>query len=208
MLPQGFVYLKDPRILYSMDYSTPYNFVGRTIAGYLAPVCITTEPVAKALIAIQDTLDKLQLGFHLKIFDAYRPATAVQDFLTWSKNPKDQIMKRDFYPNIEKADLFELKYLALRSSHSRGSAVDLTITQSDPKPPKQFKELEMGTPFDFFDEASFTDCQTLSEEAKKNRVFLKELMEKFGLKNYPLEWWHFALEDEPFPDTYFDFPVK
>lgn len=201
MLPKGFVYLEDARILKSMDYCTDYNFTGRRIDGYLKPVCILSEKAAKALLAVQDELDTLQDELQLKIFDTYRPTRAVLDFKNWAADPFDQKMKAVFYPNLNKADLFDLKYLSHRSAHSRGSTVDLTITAKG-------QELEMGSAFDFFDERSHTLNPHISSEAKKNRAFLKALMEKQGFENYFREWWHFTLKEEPFPDTYFDFLVQ
>jgi len=202
LLPSGFTYINDPRIILSLDYTTHHNFLGRPVRGYEAKVCISTERVAKALIAVQDDLDDTLQGYRLKIFDAYRPATAVMDFKQWAEDAQDQKMKSIFYPHLNKNELFDLGYLAEKSSHSRGSAVDLTLISIDDQ------ELNMGTIFDYFDETSYTDAMEISEAAKNNRLFLKEMMEKHGFVNYPLEWWHYTLKEELFPDTYFDFPVK
>ena len=210
MLPTGFSLLADPRLIYSMDYFSGYNFVGRRIKGYLAPVCIITEEAKAALLAVQDELDKLSQGFRLKIFDTYRPCSAVDDFTAWSKEVSDQKMKAQFYPNIEKTDLFKLKYLAEQSSHSRGSTVDLTIAvaKKEANGRTYYQELEMGTSFDFFDEMAHTKANNISDLAKKNREFFVSLMEKHGFENYPFEWWHFTLKNEPFPNDYFNFPVQ
>ena len=183
--------------------------MGRRIAGYFAPIAILSQEAHNALIAVQDALDTLKGGYHLKIFDTYRPATAVADFLDWAKDHTQQEMKNEYYPHIDKKRLFELGYLAERSSHSRGSTVDLTICVLDnPSLDLSFhKELEMETRFDFFDEISHTMNPNISARAKENRAFLVDIMEKQGFINYPKEWWHFTLKDEPFPETYFDFPI-
>ena len=205
MLPKGFAYLTDDRFIYSLDYFTAYNFIGRPITGYQAKVGILTEAAVQALIKVQDELDSFNAGYHLKIFDAYRPARAVADFVQWAKEP-DEKMKAIFYPNVTKSELFQQGYIAERSSHSRGSTVDLTIAIRGQH--NDFKELDMGTIFDYFDEKAHTHHPQLLESVKKNRQLLKQVMENHGFENYPLEWWHFTLKNEPFPDTYFDFPVK
>jgi D-alanyl-D-alanine dipeptidase len=207
MLPAGFVYVEDKRIIKSMDYFTSHNFLARPVAGYHAPVCILTKEAAQALIAVQDELDLLNKGYHLKIFDTYRPTQAVEDFIAWSKDFSDIKAKAAFYPDISKPELFEQGYISDRSTHSRGSTVDLTITQIDSKNP-QGQDLEMGTNFDFFGELSHTHNPNISELAKENRHFFVTIMEKHGFENFPLEWWHFTLRNEPFPDTYFNFPVE
>lgn len=202
-IPEQFTYLNDPRIILSLDYLTTNNFIGRPLPGYIKPVCIITKPAAKALIAVQDELDRLETGYVLKIFDTYRPTTTVDEFLRWSQDLSDQAQKAKFYPNINKADLFKLGYLVARSSHSRGSTVDLTLVNANTK-----QELDMGTIFDFFGEESHTDSKLISVQAQQNRQFFKSLMAKHGFTNLPEEWWHYTLEDEPFPDTYFDFEIK
>jgi zinc D-Ala-D-Ala dipeptidase len=209
VLPKGFVYLKDPRMLYIMSYASPANFVGQVVDGYHEKICIISEPAAVALIAVQDALDKLQKDYRLKIFDTYRPTSAVDHFSRWAADANDQKMKAEYYPDLNKADLFELKYIAEKSSHSRGSTVDLTITvEKDPKSKAPDQELDMGTAFDFFDDRSHTANPTISAVAKANRALLKDLMEAQGFENYKLEWWHYTLKNEPFPDTYFNFDVK
>ncbi len=206
MLPAGFTYVKDPRFLLSLRYLTSDNFVGRPIAGYEGNVCILTEKAATALSAVQDDLDRLNQGYHLKIFDAYRPVTAVLDFSQWAQNPNQQEQKAQFYPNVPKSELFKQGYLADHSSHSRGSTVDLTISVISAASAVPI-DLDMGTIFDFFDEKAHTLSPEVSPMARKNRLLLKDTLEKHQLINYPLEWWHFTLANEPFPDTYFDFPV-
>jgi D-alanyl-D-alanine dipeptidase len=206
MLPKGFTYLNDARFILSLDYFTAYNFIGRPVAGYEAKVCILTEPAATALIKVQDELDAYKAGYRLKIFDTYRPVQAVADFVQWAKEP-DEKMKATFYPNVAKSELFKKGYIAQRSAHSRGSTVDLTIAISHDSQATPI-ELDMGTTFDYFDEKAHTNNSHISDAAKKNRELLKQAMEKHGFVNYSLEWWHFTLNNEPFPDTYFDFPVN
>jgi len=210
MLPAGFTYLEDPRIIRTMAYCTHDNFMGRPVKGYERQVCILSNQAHDALIAVQNELDSLGRGYHLRIFDAYRPTTACSDFLHWSKDPKQKEMERIYYPNVLKETLFEQGYIAEKSTHSRGSTVDLTICVRDRSTVDlhDAKDLDMGTVIDFFDELTHTANPNISEIAKKNRALLKDLMAKQGFINYPLEWWHFTLDNEPFPDTYFDFPVR
>jgi zinc D-Ala-D-Ala dipeptidase len=221
-LPNGFVYLDDPRIILTMSYATENNFLGRIVKDYLAPVCILTKEAAAALMKVQDALEKYHPNYHLKIFDAYRPTTAVSDFKVWANDAYDQKMKALYYPDIDKPSLFEQGYIAEKSGHSRGSTVDLTITVLKDEmsrenlslgPLSEQKqiidvELPMGTPFDFFGDSSHTANKDISDEAKRNRQLLKDLMESAGFENYKLEWWHYTLKNEPFPDTYFSFPIK
>lgn len=209
MLPQGFVYLSDTRILLEMAYATSQNFVGRKIQDYLKPVCIMTQEAHDALIQVQNALDTYaeeDTQYRLKIFDAYRPVNAVNDFKQWSLDESDIKMKDCYYPDFNKRDLFTLGYIAEKSGHSRGSTVDLTIVKLQPN--SDHLELDMGTAFDFFGELSHTLNPNISETAKKNRLLLKTLMEEHGFENYHKEWWHFTLKNEPFKDQYFNFPIK
>lgn len=208
VLPEGFTYLDDPRMIFTINYASKDNFMGRSAAGYDKKVCILSEEAARALIGVQDDLERLNKGYRLRIFDAYRPTRAVEDFMAWAQEPLDLEKKKIFFPEHDKYQLFEIGYIAaVNSTHSRGSTVDLTITV----PANNFlgfEELEMGTIFDFFGTKSHTICSDISEKAKNNRKFLNSLMEARGFENYPKEWWHFTLKNEPFPDTYFDFPVR
>lgn len=208
LLPEGFTYITDPRILLSIDYATSHNFIGRPIAGYEKIVGILSEAAATALIRVQDALDVVMPGHHLKIFDGYRPTRAVADFVQWSKDPYSQAGKSDYYPLFDKPELFQQGYIGSQSTHSRGSTVDLTITRQSKDNSNEFIELDMGTRFDFFDETANTDSPNVSSKAKENRGLLKRLMEEQGFENFPMEWWHFTLKDEPYPDTYFDFVVR
>jgi D-alanyl-D-alanine dipeptidase len=203
-LPNGFVYLKeiDPSIIQDMKYLTHDNFIGRPIAGYELPRCILTRQAAMALANVQKKLNQQSLS--LKVFDCYRPQTAVNDFIAWSKDPADQKMKLHYYPRVDKADVFTLGYVAEKSGHSRGSTVDLTIVHLD----QPSKELAMGTHFDFMDELSHALSEHIQGEPRKNRLMLRDLMQQAGFIPYEKEWWDFRLKEEPFPETYFDFPVK
>lgn len=202
-LPQGFVYLKDvdSSIIQDMKYITSDNFVGRPIAGYEKAQCILTREAAIALSKVQAELRHQSLG--LKVYDCYRPQRAVNDFIAWSKDASDQKMKSEYYPRVNKRDVFKLGYVAEKSGHTRGSTIDLTIISL-----KDNKNLEMGTHFDLLDEHSHTLSPDVSREALNNRLFFKDTMEQNGFVPYSEEWWHFTLKNEPFPDTYFDFPVK
>jgi D-alanyl-D-alanine dipeptidase len=225
-LPQGFVYLRDvaPTIRQDMRYYGSHNFTGRPIPGYLAPECILTAPAARALAAVQADLAASNLS--LVVYDCYRPQRAVHDFVTWGENPADQRMKAEFYPRVNKADFVKLGYVADKSSHTRGSTVDLSIVPVplvEPAPyradaPKvdctapadqRFRDgsLDFGSAFDCMDEKSHIDATAISPAAQHNRALLHDLMLTHRFKDYHEEWWHYTLREEPFPDTYFDFPV-
>lgn len=201
-LPNGFVYLEDvaPSITQDIRYLGSNNFIGAPVDGYLAPRCILTLPAAMAVAKINDSLNKQGLG--LLVFDGYRPLRAAKHFERWSLDIDDQKTKRDYYPNIDKRDFFKLGYVAFPSSHNRGSTVDLTIIDL-----KDQQALEMGTPFDFMDPLSHPDNSAVSKEAFENRQLLKNTMREFGFIGIETEWWHFTLQDEPFPECYFDFLV-
>lgn len=214
-LPEGFVYLEDPRFILSMNYATLDNFIGRPIQGYFAKVCIMTRQAHDALILVQNSLDSLNKGYRLRILDAYRPKTAVLDFKKWSLDLNDSRMKNQYYPNMQKSELFEKGYISENSAHCRGSTIDLTITEpskiSQPsnKNSAEYVDLDMGTIMDFFGEESHTQNTTISQEAKNNRQLLVTVMKAQGFINYHKEWWHYTLENEPFTEgTSFDFPVK
>ncbi len=227
LLPDGFIYLEqlDPTIIQEMRYYGNHNFIGRPIEGYEADKCITTLKVAEALKRVQAELRGQSLT--LKVYDAYRPLRAVGHFVEWANDVNDLKMKKEFYPDVDKSKLFELGYIGIRSQHTRGCAVDLTIVpiptpkqdtyQSgdilvDGRLPKgtRFNDnsIEMGTGFDVFDELSHTANSNISDTAKSNRAMLVEIMAKHGFANYSKEWWHFYIEDEPFAETYFDFPIR
>lgn len=226
-LHPGFTYLEqiDATILQEVRYAGYHNALGRPVDGYQANRCVVSFPLGKALAQAQQ--DALKLGMTLKVYDSYRPLRAVVDFVKWAKDPHDQLMKDEFYPNIDKSSLFEEGYFAFRSQHTRGIAVDLTLVplpipyQPTYKPGdplvdstlpvgQRFPDnsIDMGTGFDSLDEKSHTWNPNIHEEAKKNRHLLCDLMARHGLKNYEKEWWHFYLTEEPYPNTYFDFIIE
>ncbi|MBQ2642933.1 MAG: M15 family metallopeptidase [Eubacterium sp.] len=199
----GFVLLSDyvPGIIQEIRYFSTYNFVGERIDGYEEPISLLTKEAARALKDVAN-IANVQ-GYRLKIFDAYRPAKAVKHFVLWEIEDLDQKMKTFFYPDIDKHDLFKKGYIASQSSHSRGSTVDLTLVDMDTG-----KELDMGSPFDYFDEISHPDYEDITEEQYHNRKILQKLMMDGGFEPIDTEWWHFTLKDEPYPETYFEFPVS
>jgi zinc D-Ala-D-Ala dipeptidase len=205
-LPDGFVDVKEliPTIHVDLRYATDDNFVGRPIDGYLVNRCILTREAAHALKQVQDELTGFGLG--LKIFDAYRPQRAVDHFVRWAKDLGDTAMKSRYYPEVKKGDLFKKGYIAERSGHSRGSTVDVTIVSLTI--PTYGTELDMGTRFDFFGRESWPENLSLPPDPRANRLLLRAVMMKYGFKPYSKEWWHFTLENEPYPDTYFNFPVR
>lgn len=226
LLPRDFVYLKkiDPTIVQDMRYATDHNFIGRPIRGYHAPQCILTKETALALHRIQQTL--LPRGLSLQVYDCYRPQRAVNDFMAWSQQPGRQEMKAEFYPDVNKADVFRLGYVASQSGHSRGSTVDLTLTRLGNAQRKQYKSgqplvscfapyaqrfqdgsLDMGTGFDCFDPLAHNDATRINALAYQHRGFLKKIMTQAGFVPYQNEWWHFTLANEPYPQTYFNFVI-
>jgi zinc D-Ala-D-Ala dipeptidase len=189
-----------PGLIVEMRYAGSHNFVGRPIDGYEAPRCLLTRPAADALAAV--ARDLKPRGLVLKVFDCYRPTRAVANFVHWAHDLKDQKMKAEFYPNVDKRTLFRDGYIATRSGHSRGSTMDLTVAKADGT------ELDMGTHFDFFSPKSWTADPSIGPAAHANRMLLANAMRRGGFRGYDKEWWHFTLRGEPFPETYFDFVVK
>ncbi|TVZ59057.1 D-alanyl-D-alanine dipeptidase [Flavobacteriaceae bacterium MAR_2010_105] len=202
-LPEGFVYAKE--VIADLDvelrYFSIHNFVGDTIEGYKANKLIVTFETAIALKKVQNELQQQNLC--LKVYDGYRPQRAVNHFIEWAKDLIDTINKQEFYPDVDKRFLFRDGYIASRSGHSRGSTLDLTIIDGITSEP-----LDMGSPYDFFGEQSWVAYEQITESQKQNRQLLQSIMLKHGFRNYPQEWWHFTLRDEPFPNTYFDFEVE
>ena len=203
MDPSGFVLLSDhiPHIVQEIRYFSTYNFIGDRIDGYEEPCAVLTVEAARALKAVSNEM--FVQGYRLKIFDAYRPACAVRHFVLWGIEDQDIRMKPYFYPDLEKQELFAKGYIAKKSSHSRGSTIDLTLLDM-----KTGKELDMGSPFDLFSELSHPDCRTITEDQYNNRMILRKCMIRNGFKPIDCEWWHFTLDNEPYPDTYFEFPVS
>ncbi|MBR3196602.1 MAG: M15 family metallopeptidase [Clostridia bacterium] len=203
MDPSGFVLLSDfvPGIVQEIRYHSTYNFIGDRIDGYEEPCALLTREAARALKGVSNEM--MVYGYRLKIFDAYRPACAVRHFVLWGIEDQDIRMKPYFYPDLEKQELFMKGYIAKQSSHSRGSAVDLTLLDM-----KTGKELDMGSPFDLFSECSHPDFRGVTDEQYANRMLLQRVMKRNGFLPLDCEWWHFMLADEPYPDTYFEFPVS
>ena len=189
-----------PGLIVEMRYAGSHNFVGRPIDGYRAPRCLLTQPAANALAEV--ARDLTERGLRIKVFDCYRPARAVADFVRWARDWRDQAAKAEFYPDVDKRTLFREGYIASHSGHSRGSTIDMTLTRADGA------ELDMGTPFDFFSPKSWPAASNVTAEAHTNRMRLAAAMQRRGFRPYPKEWWHFTLRNEPFPDTYFDVPVQ
>ncbi len=204
-LPEGFVYIKTviPTIELEIRYAGNHNFIGKPIEGYNAPKAIITVEAANMLKKIQLELEKKNLG--LKIYDAYRPQKAVNHFVKWAKNLNDTINKEEFYPNVKKKNLFKEEYIASRSGHSRGSTVDLTIVDLSTN---EKKALDMGSPYDFFGKESWVSNTNLTSKQLQNREILQKVMRKYNFRNYPKEWWHFTLHNEPCPNTYFNFEIE
>ena len=203
MDPSAFVVLADyvPAIIQEIRYYSTYNFIGDRIDGYEEPCAILTMEAARALKSVSNEMNVM--GYRLKVFDAYRPAVAVKHFVLWGLEDTDIRMKPFFYPDLDKEELFMKGYIASRSSHSRGSTVDLTLFDM-----RTGKELDMGSPFDYFSEVSHPDYTGITKEQYENRMLLRTAMLRNGFEPYDCEWWHFTLRDEPFPDTYFEFPVS
>ena len=203
MNPSGFVLLADyvPAIVQEIRYYSTYNFMGERVDGYEEPCALLTKEAAAALKYVSSEM--IASGYRLKIFDAYRPVRAVRSFILWGIDDLDLRMKPFFYPELEKQELFSRGYISGRSTHSRGSTVDLTLLDM-----QSGKEVDMGSPFDFFGEISHPDFSKITEEQYENRMFLRAAMTRNGFVPIDCEWWHFTLAEEPFPDIYFDFPVS
>ena len=207
-----------PDVILEIRYYSTYNFVGQRIDGYLQPTALMTKRAADSLKAVND--DVMKMGYRLKIYDAYRPQMAVDHFVRWAADVPDTMMRRYFYPEVDKSRLFELEYIMAKSGHTRGSTVDLTLFDMTTE-----KEVDMGGTFDWFGEESHPDFggnpetgvyngkpspagRTITEEQFRNRMILRAAMLRHGFKPLDSEWWHFTLKDEPYPETYFEFQVK
>ena len=199
----GFALLTDavPDAVLDIRYYATYNFVGDRIDGYEEPIALLTREAAAALRKVSDAL--VSKGYRIKIYDAYRPQMAVSHFVRWAMDTADIRMKPYFYPDLEKDVLFPLGYIAKHSGHSRGSTVDLTLFDM-----AAGKDADMGGPFDYFGPLSKPDFPGITDEQHANRMLLREAMLSHGFKPYSEEWWHFTLENEPYADTYFTFPVS
>lgn len=224
--PPEFVALSDvdPSILQEIRYHGPHNFTGRPVPGYAEPMCILTRPAAEALHAAQQRF--LAGGYTLKVYDCYRPQRSVDSFVAWAKDLDDTAMKAEFYPNVAKSQLFEQGYIAEQSGHSRGSTVDLSLVELPPAPQREYvpgepltpcfapadrrfpdNMIDMGTGYDCFDPLANADDPRIVGEQRANRDLLADTLGSLGFEGIASEWWHFTLTGEPFPETYFDFPV-
>ena len=219
-IPKDFVYLRDvdPSIEQDMRYAGADNFTAEPVPGYDAAECVLVREVAEALKAAQATLKPM--GLSLKVYDCYRPAQAVAAFVAWARKPVSPQAKLAYYPELPKSDLFP-DYIATKSGHSRGATVDLTLVKlgSSPETDRATdsvacnaepsgNDLDMGVGFDCFDPKANTDAPNLAPGQRRNRELLLEVMSRHGFKNYPKEIWHYTFQPEPYPDTYFDFPIR
>ena len=202
-MPQGFVVLSDviPDVIQEIRYHSTYNFVGTRVDGYEEPVALITRQAAEALKAVNTEL--MALGYRIKVYDTYRPQRAVSHFVRWAKAIGDTLTKQSFYPEVDKRLLFKLGFIASKSGHSRGSTIDLTLVHT-----QSGKEVDMGGVFDYFGQLSHPSYQQITKEQKAKRMLVRRVMMKHGFVPLSTEWWHFTLKNEPYPDTYFDFPVR
>lgn len=202
-LPEGFGYVHNTiaDVQLELRYFGNDNFIGKPIDGYKKNVAILSTDAINALKKVQDELRQYNLS--IKIFDGYRPQTAVNHFVRWAKQLNDTINKQKFYPKVKKEHLFEEGYISSKSGHTRGSTIDMTLVDLNTG-----EELDMGSPWDFFGPESWVANLELTPQQRANRMLLQTVMRKHGFKYYTKEWWHFTLRNEPFPDTYFDFPVN
>lgn len=225
--PPDFVTLNevDATILQDIRYATAHNFTGDRVTGYSAPVCILTRAAAEALARAQQ--QALARQYALKVYDCYRPQRAVDEFVSWARDLGDQRMKAEFYPRVDKSILFRDGYIAEHSGHSRGSTVDLTLVRLPVLPTRPYlpgeslvdctapasarfpdESIDMGSGFDCFDTLAHTLDARIHGSELTNRLLLKDILQPQGFVNYEDEWWHFTYQPEPYPDTYFDFPVE
>ena len=223
--PGAFVSLADvdPSIVIELRYRTAHNFIGRRIPGYREDVCILTRQAADALRRVQAEMRRE--GYTLKVYDCYRPQRAVDAFVRWGRDLSDQRMKREFYARVRKSRVFEEGYIASKSGHSRGSTVDLTLVKLPPRRqetyergdrlrdcagPRRFRDntIDMGTGYDCFDVKSHPFSRAFRGKVRRNRMALRRPMIAAGFQGLATEWWHFTLRDEPYPETFFDFPVE
>ena len=225
--PGAFVSLADvdASIVIEMRYLTAHNFIGRRIPGYRENVCLLTRQAAAALARVQQTVS--ERGYTLKVYDCYRPQRSVDAFVAWAKDLSATRMKREFYPRVPKTRLFKDGYIASQSGHSRGSTVDLTLVKLPPRRQERYRRgdrlrdcaapvrrrfrdntIDMGTGYDCFDPLSHPFAERFRGKVRRNRLALRRPMIAAGFKGLATEWWHFTLREEPYPETFFDFPVE
>ncbi|OMF27003.1 peptidase M15 [Paenibacillus sp. FSL H8-0259] len=202
-MPGGFVYLDEviPTAQYEIRYYSENNFTGTRVDGYKAPLAIFSRTAASALKKVSE--DLAGKGYILRIYDAYRPQQAVNHFVRWSQDAADIKMKQQYYPKLDKRNLFKLGFISKKSGHSRGSTIDLTLADK-----KTGALVDMGSPYDFFGEISYYNTTLVNSTQHANRKVLKDAMSKQGFKPYTKEWWHFTLIKEPYPQQYFNFNVE
>jgi D-alanyl-D-alanine dipeptidase len=202
-LPEGFGYVHEavPGVVYDIRYHGTDNFLGQPVDGYLEPVAILTE---EALDALSEVAGELAgQGYGLIVFDGFRPQKAVDHFVRWAGDLGDTLTKQKYYPEVDKSVLFEQGYISARSSHSRGSTVDLTLFELSTG-----DELDMGTGFDYFGPLSGHGTEGITPQQAANRLLLRKVMERHGFVAYEAEWWHYTLASEPHFDTYFNFDIR
>lgn len=202
-LPEGFLYVDEviEDSIIDAKYAGTDNFMGRPAAGYNAPLVVVCREAAERLVKAAAVFR--EKGYLMKFYDSYRPQRAVDDFVEWGKVVEDDRRKPIHYPNVEKAFMFEYGYIAKRSGHTRACAVDLTLVDAS-----TMQELDMGSIFDFMDERSHHGAPGLTPQQEANRKLLCDVMCANGFKLFESEWWHYAVDPEPYPDTYFDFPIE
>ena len=202
-LPDGFVYIDDiiEDCIIDAKLAGTDNITGHPLDGYEKPLVVMSVEAAEACAKAADILRSK--GYIMKIFDSYRPQRAVDDLCRWGEDLEDQRRKPIQYPKIDKAKMFEEEYICRKSSHTRGGAIDLTIVNME-----THQEVDMGTCFDYMDTRSWPESTEISEQQHNNRWILREAMLSCGFVPFPNEWWHFSIDPEPYPDTYFDFPVR
>lgn len=191
-----------PGLKQDIRYASTNNFVGAPVTGYETPKCLLLAPVARALARVQQ--DVQRDGLSLKVFDCYRPVRAVQHFVRWARDPADQRTKAAYYPNLDKTRLLD-GYIAETSGHSRGATLDLTLVRCEGD---ACVELDMGTPFDFFDPRANTSDSSITDVQRRHREQLVQAMARHGFQNYAMEWWHFTFRPEPTPRTAYDIPIR
>ncbi|MDR0425072.1 MAG: D-Ala-D-Ala dipeptidase VanX [Clostridiales Family XIII bacterium] len=201
-MEKGFVFLDEmlSGVRWDAKYATWDNFTGKPVDGYEANRIVGTYATALALQSAQKRA--AALGYGLLLWDGYRPRRAIECFLRWSRQPEDNLTKERYYPNIKRSEMVSRGYVAPQSSHSRGSAIDLTLYHLDTG-----TLAPMGGGFDLMDERSHHTAKNIGRIEAQNRKVLRSIMESSGFEHYRFEWWHYVLKDEPYPDTYFDFTV-
>lgn len=225
--PSNFVSIADvdPTILVELRYFGDHNFLGRRVDGYERELCLLTDAAAAALRKVQD--DVRRFGFTVKLYDCYRPQRAVDSFIAWAKDPHDRKMQAEFFPRVPKERLFAEGYVAERSGHSRGSTVDVTLVPVPPPAQERYvagaplrdcalpkdqrfgdNSLDFGAGYDCFDPVSNLENPAIPLDARVRRLMLRAIMEKHGFTPALSEWWHYTLANEPYPETYFDFPIE